>query len=88
MSDMLVSEVLRFQTFEKPSPHLARGISHRHEMVSVGKEKRLLMQLMYFYAPGTGWGWGNGREEERERGKLANAHEVLIGKVPLTEANK
>lgn len=31
---------------------------------------------------------GGEREEERERVKLAKAYKVLIGKVPLTEANK
>lgn len=63
-SDRRVSEVLGFQTFEKLSPHLARGTSHGHRMVNVGREKGLSMQLLYFCAPGGAV----------ERGRGANWH--------------
>lgn len=71
MSNMLVSEIFRFQTFEKLSPHPARGISHIETDGQCGERKMTANAVGIFYT-------------YTYTETKANFPSILLGKVPLT----
>ena len=80
MSNTLVTEVVRVQTFEKKSPHLARGLSHT-EMDGHWGRRMILKELMYFHKH-------THTQTHTDTHTEASSPKDLVGKVPLTEANK
>lgn len=70
---MLGSEISRFQTSEKLSPHPARGISHIEADGLCGERKMTANAVGIFYT---------------YTQIKADFRSILLGKVPLTEANQ